>query len=61
MLDYIKDTIQQLKLTKWLSTKELIGLVIYTIVLCGIIAMISTGLDLSYKKIFTDLLNIPFI
>ena len=61
MITYIKDIIQELKQTRWLTKRELFNLLIYTILLCGIIALMITGLDLLYRQIFNHILSIPFI
>jgi preprotein translocase SecE subunit len=47
----IKQIINELKKTKWPTPKELIGLTIYTLVLCGIIALAITGLDVVFFEI----------
>ncbi len=61
MITYITGIIKELKLTRWLTPRELLNLLIYTIILCGIIALIITGLDIVFRNIFNHLLNIPFI
>ena len=61
MITYIGGIIKELKLTRWLTPRELLNLLVYTIVLCGIIALMITGLDILYRNIFNQLLNIPFI
>ncbi|MDD2578127.1 MAG: preprotein translocase subunit SecE [Candidatus Dojkabacteria bacterium] len=42
----IRNIITELKNSKWPSKKEVAVLTIYTLVLCGIIALIMLGLDL---------------
>jgi len=42
----IRNIITELKNSKWPSKKEVVVLTIYTLVLCGIIALIMLGLDL---------------
>jgi preprotein translocase SecE subunit len=41
----------ELKKTKWPTGKELVLLTIFTIVLCGIIALAITGLDIVFFEI----------
>jgi preprotein translocase SecE subunit len=43
-----KGIINELKKTKWPTGKELLMLTIYTIVLCGIIALAITGIDIVF-------------
>ncbi|MDD3474655.1 MAG: preprotein translocase subunit SecE [Candidatus Dojkabacteria bacterium] len=47
----IQKIINELKKTEWPTGKELIGLTIYTLVLCGIIALAITGLDVVFFEI----------
>jgi len=47
----IKGIINELKKTTWPTSKELIGLTIYTLILCGIIALAITGLDVVFFKV----------
>ena len=42
----IRDIVTELKNSKWPSKKEVVVLTIYTVILCGIIAIIMLGLDL---------------
>jgi preprotein translocase SecE subunit len=44
----IKGIVNELKKTKWPTGNELLNLTIYTIVLCGIIALAITGLDVVF-------------
>jgi len=54
----IKGIISELKKTKWPTGLELIKLTIYTTILCAIIALSSTGLDLIFFKIRDWYLNV---
>ena len=47
----LKGIINELKKTEWPTGKELLNLTIYTIVLCGIIALAITGLDLVFFEL----------
>ena len=47
----IKGIISELKKTKWPRGKELVVLTIYTVVLCGIIALAITALDLGFFEV----------
>lgn len=51
MKNPIKGIISELKQTTWLTPKKLVGLVAYTIVICGIIALIILGLDIGLARI----------
>jgi preprotein translocase SecE subunit len=42
----LRNIITELKNSKWPSKKEVLVLTIYTLILCGIIAIIMLGLDL---------------
>ncbi|HCC67680.1 TPA: preprotein translocase subunit SecE [Patescibacteria group bacterium] len=54
----IKGIISELKKTKWPTGIELIKLTIYIVILCGIIALAITGLDLILFKIRDWYLNV---
>jgi preprotein translocase SecE subunit len=54
----IKGIISELKKTKWPTGLELIKLTAYTAVLCGIIALAITGLDLVFFEIRDWYLNV---
>jgi len=47
----MKKIINELKKTKWPTSKELLVLTIYTVVLCGIVALAISGLDIIFFKI----------
>jgi preprotein translocase SecE subunit len=46
-----KGIINELKKTKWPTGKELLVLTIYTVILCGIIALAITGLDIVFFEV----------
>ncbi|MCD4756048.1 preprotein translocase subunit SecE [bacterium] len=54
----IKGIISELKKTKWPTGLELIKLSAYTAVLCAIIALFATGLDLIFFRIRDWYLNV---
>ena len=45
-MDTIKNIIIELKQTEWPSVRQLVNLTIYTIIFCGIIALLILGADL---------------
>ena len=45
-MDTIRNIITELKQTEWPSIDQLVKLTIYTIVLCGIIALFILGVDI---------------
>jgi len=53
MKNLIGDVFKELKQTTWLKPKNLAVLLVYTIAICGIIALLAFGLDF----IFTELRN----
>lgn len=59
-MDTIRKIINELKLTEWPTKKQLFNLTIYTIVFCGIIALIILGADLVYQWALTQFLNFEF-
>jgi preprotein translocase SecE subunit len=46
-----KKIINELKQTKWPTGKELLILTAYTVILCGIIALAITGLDIVFFQV----------
>jgi preprotein translocase SecE subunit len=44
----LKEIINELKQTKWPTGKELLVLTVYTVILCAIIALVITGLDIVF-------------
>jgi preprotein translocase SecE subunit len=54
----IKKIINELKKTQWPTAKELLLLTVYTVVLCGIIALAITGLDLVFFEIRDWYINV---
>jgi preprotein translocase SecE subunit len=54
----IKKIITELKKTVWPTGSQLINLTIYTLVLCGIIAVLVLVLDLAFFEIRDWFLNI---
>ncbi len=54
MKTVVKDIFSELKQTTWLKPKQLGSLLVYTVIICGIIALFSFGLDF----LFTELRNI---
>jgi preprotein translocase SecE subunit len=44
----LKEIINELKKTKWPTGKELLVLTVYTVILCAIIALVITGLDIVF-------------
>jgi preprotein translocase SecE subunit len=54
----IKKIITELKKTKWPTGLELLKMTIYTVILCGIIALAITGLDLVFFEIRDWYLNV---
>lgn len=49
----MKEIFSELKKTKWPTAMELVKLTVYTAILCAIIAVIITGLDLGYTWILS--------
>ena len=47
----IKGIITELKKTKWPTGKELLILTVYTVILCAIIALAITGLDIVFFEL----------
>ena len=45
-MDTIRNIITELKQTEWPSGKQLLSLTIYTVILCGIIALLILGIDI---------------
>jgi len=45
-MNTIRNIITELKQTEWLSMDQLAKLTIYTLILCGIIALLILGIDL---------------
>lgn len=54
----IKRIITELKQTNWPSFDQLVKLTIYTIIFCGIIALIILGLDLILFRLRDFVLNL---
>jgi preprotein translocase SecE subunit len=54
----LKNIWLELKKTNWPSKKQLAQLTVYTLVLCGIIAMLMVGLDLLFFNIRDWFLNL---
>ena len=54
----IKKIITELKKTEWPTGLELLKLTAYTAVLCGIVALVMTGLDLTLFEIRDWYLNV---
>ncbi len=55
-MKYIKEVIFELKETTWIKPKTLLNLLVYTIVMCGIIALLAFGLDFLFTEIRTIIL-----
>lgn len=47
----INDIISELKQTTWLKPIQLANLLIYTMLICGIIAFMALGLDFIFFKL----------
>ena len=45
-MDTIKNIITELKQTEWPSMNQLVKLTAYTIIMCGIIALLILGIDI---------------
>lgn len=58
MLQRLKDIILELKKVVWPTRRETFFLLIYTVILCGIIALIIVGLDVVFLEIRNYLLNL---
>ena len=54
----IRNIINELKKTKWPTAIELLKLTIYVLILCGIIALAITGLDIVLLQIRDWYLNV---
>jgi preprotein translocase SecE subunit len=54
----IRNIINELKKTKWPTGIELLKLTIYVLILCGIIALAITGLDIVFLQIRDWYLNV---
>ena len=54
----IKNIITELKNSKWPSKMEIVKMTIYTLILCGIIALVMVGLDLILFKVRDWFLNV---
>jgi preprotein translocase SecE subunit len=54
----LKNIWLELKKTNWPSGKQIVQLTIYTLVLCGIIAMLMVGLDLLFFNLRDWFLNL---
>ena len=54
MKTVVKDIFSELKKTTWLKPRRLGQLLVYTVIICGIIALLSFGLDF----LFAELRNI---
>ncbi len=54
----LKSIITELRNSKWPSKMEILKLTAYTLVLCGIIAVVMLGLDLILFKIRDWFLNV---
>ena len=57
-MNILKKIIKELKETNWPSKNQLLRLTIYTLIVCGIIALIILGLDLLFIEIRNYILNI---
>lgn len=58
MLERIKNVISEVRKVTWPTRKETFYLLIYTVVLCGIIALIILGLDVVFFNIRDALLEL---
>ncbi len=50
-MNYIKEVIAELKKTTWLTPKQWLNLVVYTVAVCGIIALLAFVLDAVFMDI----------
>ena len=57
-LKELKLIVNELKKTKWPTGKELLILTVYTIILCGIIAVAITGIDVVFFKLREWYINV---
>ncbi|MDD2270217.1 MAG: preprotein translocase subunit SecE [Candidatus Dojkabacteria bacterium] len=53
-----KKILTELKKTKWPTGKELLVLTVYTVILCAVVAIAITGLDLAFFKIRDWYINV---
>lgn len=51
MLKYFKEIIAELKATTWPTRNNLVNLVLYTLVTCGIITILILGLDIFLTRV----------
>ncbi len=58
MKKFITGVFAEIKKVKWPTMKELIGLLLFTVVTCGIIAVLMLGLDVFFLRIQDILLNL---
>ncbi len=58
MRKFIIGVLAEVKKVKWPTPKEMAGLVVFTIAVCGIIAVLMLGLDVFFIEVRNLLLDI---